>query len=395
MSRRACTNKDVGIQFLISLYNLCNVIVYYHTVNDFPQDMKFSDNKIIENLEDLGSWDGVLLLLTSAILLVSNQRAYTANLKQALQQSVETAGPTGSNRCMRNLAVIDSIASSGYKSVALVLAATAFLKETFSIDSDLGKYVALGFVSLFTIGGSFTSELSIYLKPYVRTNTLSCVRGRTQNPAVWGHLLTFMFMLCDTILYFNNFDKFRLNLGWSDHRLSKLRDSWDIPFFVYTVISSVGFIIATQTTFSRTVRDLLMSRSQLLVLSSKDDAGWQKTVKSSAAYSSIIYKTASITLGFMAVVFLLSDGSDWQWPVTGASGILSFIGNLAAQYSIYAPPGKNAARLFYDDTVSRMSPTSSQDGEQRDDDYAGLDIAAIPPAVGDEAVNPEAYTPLS
>lgn len=342
----AQTSCDCGkfSQFLIALYNICNGTIFFHTANDFPVDMAFADRKVIEKVDDLGSLNGVLLLLASLILLISNQRAFTSNFQRALDErrgETSTAAPSSGWR--KNFAVADSMITAGYKSTVLVFAVTASIKEAFGINSDAGKYTTLGLSSL-TLAGSFAAELSIYIRQYIKTDVLSCLRGRFKKPMLASHLLVLIFNICDLLLYFNNFDKWRESLALTDHRLSKLQDPWDIFLFSYAVFSSGCFLFATQRSFSRMVGDLFKKQDQLLASAEeKEDGPWMRKFAQVTAYNSIFYKTVNVTLAFMTILFLLSDGN---WAITGIAGILSFLGNCAAQYSIYAPTRESQATLF-------------------------------------------------
>ena len=75
-------------------------------------------------------------------------------------------------------------------------------KEISRINNYFLKYIIL-FLSLFFLPGNFLSELSVYVKPYLKTtDILSCLRGRFQcistNLTLVSHASAAIFGLCDS-----------------------------------------------------------------------------------------------------------------------------------------------------------------------------------------------------
>ena len=78
--------KKAVIQTTIFLYSLCNVSIFFHGNNNFVLDMEFGEDASLETLSDLLTWDGGLLAAASLMVLISNQRAFTQNLEDILQE---------------------------------------------------------------------------------------------------------------------------------------------------------------------------------------------------------------------------------------------------------------------------------------------------------------------
>ena len=248
---------------------------------------------------------------------------------------------------------------------------TVFLKITFNINSAAGKWATLFITSLLTLPSNIMAELSIYLKHYLKkTDILSRWRNSVKNPEKWSHIIAGIFNFCEINIYFYNWDKILQNLSLSSERISDLQKSWDIPLFIYEVESSLFFTIATQASFHKSIRNLLMNRAAVELASKVPEKETRckivmKKVAQFSGYSSIIYKSLNVALAFMVIIFLFSGG---EWGSTLTCGVIGSLVNLLAQYTIYRPASLtgDASLLAHQGTFSISSPRSPELTGERD-----------------------------
>lgn len=323
--------KRVLIQFLALIYNVSNVILYFHTISDYPKDMAFTDKGLFEAPKDFYSWQAGLVAMASLFLLISNQRAYSANFKATLHEG--SVPPLQKKSKLRDT---ESLMSSAYKGLLLSLSMSVFITQRSDAKNNASKSAVIAASVLLFFIPSFISELGVFVKPYIQhqsEKSFGPLRGKTKHPVVVSQVFALLFNVCNVVLYFNNANKMQQKLRISSHPMLDLKNSWDIALLASLSIASVAFFVAQQLSFSKLIQPIISDEVREFKLSPR-----LKKIENICLYNTVLYKTTVITLGAMVLVLSMSD----NWPLTIALGIFSFFGNLAAQYSVFMPVKKQS-----------------------------------------------------
>lgn len=361
-----CRSSPLLKHLLILFFNVGNVILYFHSNNEFAKDMGWKDRFEIQDLGDFVSAKGFFLVFAGLSTFISNQRATYSNFSNALdtvQGDNLEYGTFDRPKEQHVLPFLDSTLTASYKSVTIALQATTLIKQIFNIDDYLSQISVLIASLFFIMPGSLFSELAVYTKPFIRKSTVPVwiekkissffdSEEKRRKFSKWlSHFLAVTFNLGETALYFNGFDKMLTHFG-SELPISRSLNSWVMDFlFGYMVLSSGSVLGTIQQKYSDMILEILENRR----IQHDDEKERCPGLSNLSAANVVLYKSIIATAGIMSIVYSATAG---DWLATGLVGGGAFLGSLGGQFAVFFSKQKK---------VEQSIDEPQEDGLQEDD----------------------------
>lgn len=319
--------------------NLPNCALYFQSGINFPSHFNISDQRLRPLNNDTTAETVVFyfILAGSVLLFYSNQRSYFWRIGQwvdrksnvlaersalIVNEGRRKAKPT---RCTKFNLFIDAL-SALYKAITASLSLAAFLKEYLEKP--------LWILCSFCLCGNFLSQLAIFLEPTVQ----HLQRNWHQRTVYWvSHLMTLLYNLPNTALYFNTGNRFLWDLEIIDHRLTNGTERWEKFCICFLYLNSVMLFLSTQRSYSSKTMDIFRQPQSKKNPSQywHQCTAWlqEKGVTNAEAIYSGSYKAAINYLSIAAALYSFEVGL----PVSLGVGAICLPGILLGNITVFKP----------------------------------------------------------
>lgn len=395
MSKQDCTcgNQQCGfccttIQIVSMFNSVGTAVLYGHTINEFLPDMEWG-NEFITSVHDI-SYKNASLIIPCLLVWWSTQRAFSTLLSEKMGLSdfmsdymsqrlvlgenihdsrvrkqtddteaagdgivtddadlVELSLPFSHPQKQLARWKLDSHAGAMIKALVLSSSFTVFIKKTFDLRHNWSKGLTLALSTVMLTSGNYSSEFSVFAKPFLNLIRLPECLNFLANSDVWSHALSLMYNVCNVTLYGNNLNKFRQDMK-GDHTFLACEDALDDTVVIIAAPLNLAFLCATQMTFARLHQKMFAYPKDPHV----QDVP-RTNAENVANILTILYKSIVSTMGI--VKLCKNEGA----LTYGSIGALALIGNLFGQYSIFA-----TVRCCQTDPSAVLPSTTARSSQQ-------------------------------
>lgn len=333
------THKSQRRLFLFHLitlvYNIDTVALYFNSPDEFFDHTQYNGKSIMNGriTQQSGGvfYGGIAtLIFFCSFLFISNQRAFSSRLENLFEHQIKEPIET-EKKCF---VTFESIISSTYKSI--ITSSSLFALTT----NFIGFWPGLA-ITFLCLPGNFFAQFSVFLEHFVKNSRNTCSNTLIK-AAAW--LCALSYSLSNAALYFNAWDNGFKHCGIINNRLTKYDKNWQLALLIIGGAFSFLFIITTQISFSRRIRNMIEAPKKSTHINPNDDTQnilgdnnvgttiYLKEKLNVSACVTAVWKTAVTSLsiiGLLATHHRRSTGL--------ALAALFSVGNYIAQLTLYAP----------------------------------------------------------